>query len=202
MPNVNGQQFPYTPEGMQQAQQAQAAQSSAAKPSNQPATGMNPMFGDMSTGNQMPMFGGMSNPPMGRPPVGGQGDQKNWDYDGHPPMSPWRQRQLNKPRKTKPSKTPGLSDNWYGVPPNRPYPPNRPWMEQGGLLPHLTRKYPNQAFQILQYFNPELADDISGNAMFLAGDALNDLTGGRTNWWLDKVKGIQTDSDQPGFGGP
>lgn len=53
MPQVNGQQFPYTPEGYQDAQQAQMA--TGGTPG---LGGQMPMFGNTGMSRQMPMFGG------------------------------------------------------------------------------------------------------------------------------------------------
>ena len=60
MPEVNGQQYPYTPEGIQAAQQAQMAQGGAPGVNgSRPGLGSPaaPSFGRMSMGNQSPLFG-------------------------------------------------------------------------------------------------------------------------------------------------
>lgn len=65
MPNVNGQQFPYTPQGMQAAQQAQQAQQVQRRPAPLPSS--SPVGPEMGMNMQPPRL------PRKPPVVGGQG---------------------------------------------------------------------------------------------------------------------------------
>ena len=125
MPNVNGQQFPYTPEGKQQAQQAQASPN-AAQGYNQPSTGMGPMFGGMSAGNNMPRFNGMggnrsgSSQGYGYPTPSYPGHPNHPDYKEDPfdnPMQP------TNPNPQRPNLVPGGPQ---GIPSFWPFPWARP----------------------------------------------------------------------------
>ena len=188
MPQVNGQQFPYTPEGYQNAQQAQMASNGSPG-----LGGPMPMFGNSSMGQQMPMFGsssmGQQPPmfgntsmgmgqmqPMGRQPMGGQ--QR---ADDNPPGVPPEYEPYPGAPGYYMLPNPGGSPGMYkkkgpGMTPvdpvhfNQPKPGN--WIEQeiddavggGGVigtqLYNLFQSNPMRFYELLQFFAPETANDI------------------------------------------
>lgn len=225
MPNVAGKDFPYTAQGVAAAEEQRNLLNRGAMggPTNMlvggkrttpqastPYSGIgvgNPLLGQADPANRTgPMFGGMGlgGPGMGgRGPAGGYGQQRS-GYGYPVPMNP---NHPNHPGYVpnpdpEPHRTPGLSDEGYGVPYPHPSSKPGPFDDQiGPFLGGFVERYPETMFALWNLVDPGGASGFSDQAGNQALNYLDQHTGGRTGFWLDKVKGLQSSSGEPGLGG-